>query len=544
MRLAGRPHVRPVTRVALAVASGVAVWASFPPLSWWWTAPLGVAGLALLTRSSPRLRGGVGLGYLHGLGYLVPMMSFLRGIGVDAWLVVALIEAVWFAVLGAALTLVGRRAWWPLALPVIWLAVEWVRDRWPFGGFPWARLAFGQDSGPLLPLAAWGGAPLVAFAVLALAAVLAWAIVRAASAEPSARRVVLAGSGTSVAVVCAAAFGLAAAVPVPTGGTSAHGAPSHTVVAAVQGDVPRLGLDAFTQKRVVTQNHVTETEKLAAEVQAGQVPRPAFVVWPENASDQDPFTDPVARSLIDTAVATVGVPVLVGAVINGPDSRHVQNAAIVWSPATGPGEIYLKRHLVPFGEYLPFRGLLTSIAGRFSMIAKDFSAGHRPGVLSLAGVRIGDVICFEVADDQVVRDTITGGGRLLVVQTNNATYERPGDNGYGGETAQQLAMSRLRAVEHGRAVVVAATSGVSAVISPDGHVLQRSGVFTPALLVADVPLRDPRTVADRLGAWPERIAALLGALAVAAGAAGLWRRHDAAPPARPVAEPDLLAGRA
>jgi apolipoprotein N-acyltransferase len=123
---------------------------------------------------------------------------------------------------------------------------------------------------------------------------------------------------------------------------------------------------------------------------------------------------------------------------------------------------------------------------------------------------LADVICFEVADDTVVRQAVTGGGRLISVQTNNASYEQAGESGNGGETAQQLEMARLRAVEHGRAVVVAATSGVSAVISPDGRVLARTKVFTGASLDMRVPLRDPLTVADRVGEWPDRVLALAG----------------------------------
>jgi apolipoprotein N-acyltransferase len=176
--------------------------------------------------------------------------------------------------------------------------------------------------------------------------------------------------------------------------------------------------------------------------------------------------------------------------------------------------MYIKRHLVPFGEYLPFRGLMTSISGRFNLIAKDFVAGHRPGTLTIAGVPIADTICFEVADDAVVRQAVTGGGRLLVVQTNNASYEQPGDSGSGGETAQQLAIAQLRAVEHGRAVVVAATSGVSAMIAPNGKILAETSVFHPAVLDRRVPLRDPRTVADRLGPWPEWVMSAAALLAM------------------------------
>src|SRR3954454_17954765 len=122
---------------------------------------------------------------------------------------------------------------------------------------------------------------------------------------------------------------------------------------------------------------------------------------------------------------------------------------------------------------------------RHSFIGPDVIPVARPGLLQVAPVRLGDVICFDVADDGVVSDAVDAGGRLIAVQTNNATYEHRGDDGDGGETAQQLEMSRLRAVEHGRAVVVAATSGVSAIIAPDDRVEQRTGVFHPARLVAD-----------------------------------------------------------
>lgn len=523
-------RVRALLRPAACLAAGVLAWTSFPPLSLWWAAVPAVATLLVAVRARSAGRGAL-LGLCFGLGLLVPTMSFLRGLGVDAWLVVAGLESLWFALLGAAVAIVSRRSWWPVAAAPLWIAMEWVRDRWPFGGFPWARLAFGQANGPLLRLAAWGGAPLVATVVVALSAVLAWSVAEIMARRRSWWR--LAAPMAVVGVVAAAS----ASVAVPTRGTT-RGGPSHVVVAAVQGNVPRLGLDPFTQRRVVTTNHAEATTRLAADIAAGSVARPALVIWPENASDADPYVDPIAYRLIDDAVRAVGVPVVVGAVINGPGPHHVRNVAIVWSPQTGPGERYVKRHLVPFGEYLPFRSVLTRLVGRFSLIPRDFLPGDRPGVLTAGDVRLADVICFEVADDGVVRDAVDGGGRLLVVQTNNASYEHRGDSGHGGETAQQLAMSQLRAVEHGRAVVVVATSGVSAVIAPSGRVLQRTGVFTPATLVADVPLRDGRTVADRLGAWPERVLAALGALALLTAA---WRPRrraatDPGEPARPAAE--------
>ena len=182
----------------------------------------------------------------------------------------------------------------------------------------------------------------------------------------------------------------------------------------------------------------------------------------------------------------------------------MSNAGIVWDPATGPGARYVKRHPVPFGEYIPLRSLVRRITGKVDLVPRDFAAGNDVGVLDVGPVRLGDVICFEVAYDDLVRDVVTGGGRLIVVQTNNATFGR------SAETAQQLAMSRLRAVEHGRAVVVASTSGISAIIGPDGALIDSAPRLHPRRAVgATCPLRTGTTLATRLGALPELVASLL-----------------------------------
>ena len=118
--------------------------------------------------------------------------------------------------------------------------------------------------------------------------------------------------------------------------------------------------------------------------------------------------------------------------------------------------------------------------------------------------------CYEVAFDDLVTESVRAGAQLIAVPTNNATFGRT------EMTYQQLAMSRVRAVEHGRAVVIAATSGVSAVIEPDGTVAQRTALFTPDVLIARVPLRTTTTLATRIGAAGEGIcaAAVLAALIV------------------------------
>jgi apolipoprotein N-acyltransferase len=517
------------------VLSGVALWTSFPPLGAWPVAIVGVAGLTLLVRGSTK-RQAAGLGFLAGLGLWIPLVSFLRlSFGFEAWAAVAVLESFWYLGLGLALRVVQRSRWWPLTGGLVWVAQEFARDRWPFDGFPWGRLAFSQANSPLVHLAAVGGAPLVSFAVAVLGGLLAlaWLHLRSGAVPVRATRRALTGAAAvgGIAVVVAGPL----AIHLPTGGTTRDGAPSSAVIAAVQGNVPRLGLKEFAQRRAVTTNHLQQTERLASEVESGTRPQPQLVVWPENASDLDPRVDLVANELISTAARAIGVPILVGAVLNGPGPNHVQNAAIVWSPITGAGQIYVKRHLVPFGEYIPFRSFITKLSSKFSLIPKDFSPGHTPGTMLAGGIELADAICFEVADDTIVRQAVTGGGRIIVVQTNNADYEQQGNSGNGGETAQQLAISRLRAVEHGRAVVIAATSGVSAMIAPNGKVLAKTGVFTPALLERQLPLRDPLTLADRVGGWPERALSVLGLLAILWGTA-LPRRRTAGP--SPDLDPD------
>jgi apolipoprotein N-acyltransferase len=414
-------------------------------------------------------------------------------LGSDAWAVLSLIETLYVAVMGAGMALVSRLRLWPLWSACLWVLQELVRGHEPFGGFSWGRLAFGETHTPYTPLASLGGAPLVTFAVALTGGLLAWAALWLTRRR---LRAVLAVAGAIVLVCC----GLLVPAPRASGRTFD--------VAVVQGNVPREGLDFLGQREAVLRNHAAATHQLAAEIRAGKVPKPDFVVWPENASDVDPIHDLGARAIVTSAVQDVGVPVLVGGLVLSDGGKKLTNTGIVWDPRSGPGQEYSKRQLVPFGEYVPLRPVMTKLVGRLDRIPMDFTPGTRPGELRLDGVRVGDVMCYEVAYDQRVRSSMAGAS-LLTVQTNNATY--------GGtlQLDQQFSISRLRAVEHGRPVAIAATSGISAIIDQHGDVLAESKQFTRAMYVRRVQLVQGVTLADRVGAWPERVAAIVGLLAVA-----------------------------
>ena len=473
------------------------MWVAFPPHDLWWAAGVGSAGLTLVLRGTA-WRAAFTYGMVAGVALFAPLLTWTSNVGVDAWLALAALQALFMGAMGVVVARVGVLRWWPLWTAAAWVAQESVRGRFPFGGFTWGRLSFAQTEGPLLQFAALGGGPLVTFATVLVGALAAVAL----------HRTVRRSWTMSLGATGAAALLLAGTVLVP----AAPAAERTVTVAAVQGNVPRLGLDAFAQQRAVLDNHAQATRRLAADVEAGRSPRPDLVLWPENSSDLDPYTSQDAFNVIDDAVGSVGVPTLVGAVVAAGPGR-VRNSGIVWNPETGPGETYVKQHPVPFAEYVPFRPMLTKLIGRFAMVPRDFVKGTKTGLLQVGPARLGDVICFEVAYDALVRTTVAAGAQFLVVQTNNATF------GYSAETAQQLAMSRMRAVEHGRDVFVVATSGVSAVIGPDGTVRDRAEVFTAKTMVAAAGLRDGMTVATR---WGGVVEALLAGL-ILIPLARIWR---------------------
>jgi apolipoprotein N-acyltransferase len=493
-----------------AVAGGLALTAAFPPVGAWPLAPLGPALLvvALWGRS---LRASFVAGLLFGLALFVPLLSWLINLAWYAWAALAIAEAVIFALLAVGQRVLLRLPWWPVAVAGWWVAAEALRDRWPYA-FPWGRLAMSQAGAPTAAWTALGGAPLLSFLLALAGAALAWLLLGPGGAR---RRLIpaLTFAGTAGLALAGA---LLPVDPVPAGSPSA-------TVAAVQGDVPHAkNLPGLLRATTVTANQATATQRLAAQVRAGARPAPDLVVWPENATDIDPRSYPPVYATIASAVRAIGRPVLVGEVLQNPQ----RNAGQLWTPGRGPGPLYVKRQLVPFGEYIPFRGLLSHITSLVALQPHDFTGGRRAVVFSAGRIRLGDVICYEVGFDGLVSSEVKAGANLLAVQTNDATFEVDGQR---GESLQQLAMARIRAVESDRAVVVASTTGVSAIIAPDGTLIAHTGTWRRAVLESRVPLLRTVTLADRAGAWPEFTITLLTLAAFGFAVATAARRRGHPP---------------
>ncbi|MCF3129173.1 apolipoprotein N-acyltransferase [Streptomyces olivochromogenes] len=495
--------LRRLVPAAAAALCGVLLYVSFPPRTLWWLALPAFAGFAWVLRGRS-WKAAFGLGYVFGLGFLLPLLVWTGvEVGPGPWLALVAIEAVFVALVGVGVAAVSRLPAWPLWGAAVWIAGEAVRARVPFRGFPWGKIAFGQADGVFLPLAAVGGTPVLGFAV-----------VLCGFGLYEVGRLVVEGRRTrAVRKAAAAAALLSVAVPV-AGAVAARSLVSDAAengtatVAVIQGNVPRSGLEFNAQRRAVLDYHARETMKLAADVKAGKAPKPDYVLWPENSSDIDPFANPDAAIVIDDAAKAIGAPISVGGVVER--DGKLLNEQILWDPAEGATQTYDKRQVQPFGEYLPLRSVIGAINKNWTgMVRQDFSRGTKPGVFDIDGAKVGLATCYEAAFDWAVRDTVTHGAQMISVPSNNATFDR------SEMTYQQLAMSRVRAVEHSRTVTVPVTSGVSAFIMPDGKITQKTGMFVPDYLVQKVPLRSSETPATRLGILPE-IALVL----VAAGGIG------------------------
>lgn len=503
-----RPAALSAARALAAVGAGALLYASFPPRPLWWLAPPAFAVLALLVHGR-RARAGFGYAFLFGMGFLLPLLTWIGAlVGPVPWVALVVLESLFVGLGGAGMALVSRLPAAPVWSAAAWVASEALRGRVPWGGLPWGRVGFGQPDGLLVPLAALGGEPLLSFGTVLIGVALG-ELVRRAVARSGPRTLVTPALAAVLAVV---AGPLAALVPPLSGGTG-----TTVAIAAVQGNVPRLGLDFNAQRRAVLDNHVKETQALAAAVAAGTLARPDIVIWPENSSDIDPLRNADAAAQIERAADAVGVPILVGAVLQNRDGHTTSNSALVWQPGVGVVARADKRRVQPFGEYMPWRSffrLFSSYVDR----AGFFVPGTGPGVVEMAGTEVGVTICWEVAFDDLVEASVENGAQVLAVPSNNATF------GLTQMTYQQMAISQVRSVEHDRTSIIATTSGVSATIDPDGTVTQSTSQFTPAVLVNRTELRDTTTLATLLGAFPEGV---LAALAVGAVGVAVRRRRTA-----------------
>jgi len=474
------------TRCLVALVAGLALTAAFPPIHAFWLLPFAVAAFFVVTDDLPMRRAWVP-GLAFGGAFQVSLLWWLHVVGTVPWLGLSLTQTVWYAALGAAVVPLRRIPAAPFWLAAAWVAMESLRCTWPAGGMPWGRLSYAVVGTPVAGSLPYVGATGVSL-VLALSGALLASAYRAR------------GRVRPAPIVLAVGVFALAAIPQVAPYT---GDPVDRIdVAAVQGNVPGDGTDVLAHYRQITAQHQEETAKLASDVAAGRVPKPRFVVWPENSTAIDPFEDPQMSTDIESALDVVDVPILAGVVVDG-GPRHVLNQGIVYDPVTGAGDRYTKWHPVPFGEYIPWRWLFGDHLAQLNQIHRDMVSGTRVEPLDVAGTRVADAICFDVAYDDGLYAQLSHGGQLVIVQTSNAMFI------HTSQIDQQFAISRLRAIETHRYVVVAAINGITGVIAPDGSVVKTVPARTQSYVETSVDLFDAVTPAVRIGPWLGRACAAL-----------------------------------
>ena len=439
----------------LSALSGALLSAAYEPVGKWWVVPIAIAvhmyALSLTSRkilSTFIFASTLNLIVLHWSSTFV---------GSVPWIILAVGMALFYL----PLALVSR--WGMTAYPLIFIMLEEVRNRFPFGGFGWVRIAYTQADAPFSKIAAVGGASALSALTVLLGLIL------------------YNGAKRKFALIIFVPF-LLLFVPVNLSVSSA------TNVLMIQGNVPQMGLDFNSRAKAVFNNHFERTQ-----VELAKDSNVDFVLWPENSVDVDPFLN----KDVNQALNSIDKPLIIGAIL-GKGNKFL-NTSILWGGELPP--TYIKQHLTPFGEYIPLRSL-ASLISPYTDRVTDFEPGQARVLFEVKDAVIAPIICFELVDDQLLVEAARSSN-ILAVQTNSATF------GMSAESAQQLSITRVRAIEHGRNIVSVSTTGISAVIDYQGKVLQQTSMGTADTIRAEVDLLQGQTPRDKAGDW-----ALVGTLFV------------------------------
>lgn len=444
----------------LSAVSGVLLSAAFEPVGKWWVAPIAIAAhMYALSISQRKVLSSLIFGLTLNLIVLHWSSTFVGSI---PWVILALGLSIFYI----PLALVSR--WGMSAYPLIFILLEEIRNRYPFGGFGWVRIAYTQADSPYSKIAAIGGA-----AALSALTLLIGSIIFFASQRKFSRLTFL-------------PF-LLLLIPVNLSTTG------NAAVLMVQGNVPTLGLDFNSRAKAVFNNHLEKTQE-----EINKNPNVDFILWPENSVDVDPFINTDVNDALDS----IKQPLIIGAILSKGDKTL--NTSILWGGEQP--ETYIKQHLTPFGEYIPLRSLARIISPLVDDV-DDFSPGDSPKTFTIGHIKVAPVICYELIDDDLLREA-SKNSNMLAVQTNSATF------GMSAESAQQMSITRIRAIEHGRNIASVSTTGYSAIIDFSGKVIEQTSMGTADSIRADIGLIEGQTPRDKAGDWA-LIGVLVGLLLIA-----------------------------
>ena len=481
-----------LARPALALGAGTLVALSMPPWGFWPLAIVGVVLFEVALGEAPSWRERARLGLLFGAGWMYLGMGWMVQLTAPGYVVAALVFSLFHA--GAALVApIG--IWRVIGRPVAHTLVEAVRFSFPFGGIPLATMGMSQVGGPFVGVVRVGGVILLTWVVFQIGVALAELTPRLSRSTRRNRHGARNEPHGALAVLAVVVV-VALSVVAPRGADTGE----QLDVAAVQGGGEQGTSALEVPSRLVTERHLEATRTIPDDTDLD------LVLWPENTIDVDVFDGSEIYRDIATEAARLDAPFAVGVT---EDPRI--NSQIVVAADGDIVDQYVKVRRVPFGEYVPLRGILEALGAPIEQVGRDATAGTGPAYVDLPdGTRLGVVISWEVFFAGRVREGVKAGAEAILNPTNGASY-----TGTIVQT-QQVASSRLRAIETGRWVVQAAPTGFTAIVDADGNVRQRTAVSEQRVLYDTIELRNGRTWYTNLGDGPF-IATLIAALA-----ASIW----------------------
>ena len=423
---------------------------AFEPIGIWFFAIMGFAiYLRVLQGSSKPIAHSLAFGFI--LNAIVLYWSG-KYVGAIPWLLLSGMQSLFYLPVGWICRRTQSLLWSCLTL----LAMEEFRARFPFGGFGWTRIAFSQVQSPALPIVAIGGVIALSAFTVAIAALLV--------------RV----QRKNVAVIVAL-FVFALVLP-----SNPQGSGELNLI-AIQGNTPQVGLEFNSRAKAVFELHRDATKGVTAD-------KYDAIIWPENSIDIDPKLHPEVQADISALTTTLNTPIIAGVVQQG--SLGPQNASVMFGQDGSPESTYIKRGLTPFGEFIPLR-IIAELISPLARGINNFIPGSQRVTHTVAGISVGPIICYEIVLDDLVRDMAINS-KALIVHTNSATFSGT------AESAQQLAITRIRAVEHSRYILSVSTVGISAFIDNNGRVLSQTEENTQKSLAGTLVSNSYRTFVNRI----------------------------------------------
>ena len=448
----------------VAAFAGVLFAFSFEPIGFWFLAPISYAIFLRICQKGVNLyRSAFLFGFISSA---ITLWWAGKYVGLLPLAFLALLHGLFYLPLGFLGRYTTNVLWFIPAL----LATEEVRSRFPFGGFSWMRIAFSQADAPYASVISIGGALLLSAWVLAISTMIA--TFRKKLVLPILLMIVL-----------------------PLFFNNTHSSVNRISFIGIQGNTPSVGPTFNDRAEAVFNLHVTETRKVAADTAD-------VMIWPENAIDVDPFANTRVKTSIESLTSELKTPLITGAITR--QSGQLENVSLMYNESGEVVSYYSKQYLTPFGEYMPLRSLARIVSPYVDDVI-DFNVGDRVENHVVKGLILAPVICYELLSDSLVQSAAKSSN-ALVVQTNSATFADT------SESAQQLNITRLRAIENAREIVSVSTIGISAHIGVNGEILSRTDENVSAQLSGDLQSSSNRTLANLLGEFAPGIVLLISLL--------------------------------